>query len=127
MERVTFMQVPLQITFRSMPVSDAVETRIRERADALGKFFPDIVACKVVVESTARSHQKGKLYYLLVDVTVPGKVLVTKRHPAEKHAHEDIYVAVRDAFDETRRQIEDYADKLKGLVKSHRREPEPGA
>ncbi|MGH6989947.1 MAG: HPF/RaiA family ribosome-associated protein [Stellaceae bacterium] len=113
------MQVPLQITFRNMPVSETVESRIRERADALGKFFPNIVACKVVVESTARSHQKGKLYYLLVDVTVPGKVLVTKRHPAEKHAHEDIYVAVRDAFDEMRRQLEDYADKLKGMVKAH--------
>lgn len=121
------MQVPLQITFRNMPVSDAVETKIRERADSLGKFFPDIVACKVVVESTARSHHKGKLYYLLVDVTVPGKVLVTKRHPADNHAHEDIYVAVRVAFDEMRRQLEDYADKLKGLVKSHRREAEPGA
>jgi ribosomal subunit interface protein len=121
------MQVPLQITFRNMPVSDAVETKIRERADALGRFFPNIVACKVVVESTARSHLKGKLYYLLVDVTVPGKQLVINRHPAEKHAHEDIHVAVRDAFDETRRQLEDYADKLKGLVKSHRKdEPEPG-
>lgn len=120
------MQVPLQITFRNMPVSEAVEDKIRERAEALGKFFPDIVACKVVVESTARSHQKGKLYYLLVDITVPGKVIVTSRHPAEKHAHEDIYVAVRNAFDESRRQLEDYADKLKGNVKTHRKS-EPGA
>jgi ribosomal subunit interface protein len=120
------MQVPLQITFRNMPVSPAVETKIRERADALARFFPNIVACKVVVESTARGHHKGKLYYLLIDVTVPGKAIVAKRHPAAKHAHEDIHVAVRNAFDETRRQIEDYADKLKGLVKSHRKAtPEP--
>jgi ribosomal subunit interface protein len=114
------MQVPLQITFRDMTPSEAVETKIRERAEALDKFFPNIVACKVVVESTARAHQKGKLYYLRIDLTVPGKQIVSKRHPAENHAHEDIYVAVRDAFDETRRQLEDYAQRLKGMVKTHR-------
>lgn len=114
------MQVPLQITFRNMPVSDAVETKIRERAEALDKFFPDIVACKVVVESTARGHQKGKLYYLRIDLTVPGREIVAKWHPDAKHAHEDIYVAVRDGFDEIRRQLEDYSRRLKGKVKTLR-------
>jgi ribosomal subunit interface protein len=109
-----------QITFRNMSVSEAVETKIRERAEALDKFFPNIVACKVVVESTARAHQKGKLYYLRVDLTVPGKQIVSKRHPDAHHAHEDIYVAIRDAFDEARRQLEDYSHRLKGMVKRHR-------
>jgi ribosomal subunit interface protein len=109
-----------QITFRNMPVSEAVEAKIRERAVALDKFFPNIVACKVVVESTARAHQKGKLYYLRVDLTVPGKQIVSKRHPDAHHSHEDIYVAVRDAFDEARRQLEDYSHRLKGMVKRHR-------
>lgn len=109
-----------QITFRNMPVSDAVEIKICERAAALDKFFPNIVACHVVVELTARAHLKGKLYYLRVDLTVPGKQIVSKRHPGEKHAHEDIYVAVRDAFDEARRQLEDYSRRLKGMVKKHR-------
>jgi len=109
-----------QITFRNMPVSEAVEARIRERADALDKFFPNIVSCHVVVESTARQHVKGKLYYLRVDLAVPGKIIVSKRHPDEHHAHEDIYVAVRDAFDEARRQLEDYSHRLKGMVKKHR-------
>lgn len=109
-----------QITFRNIPVSDAVEAKIRERAAALDKFFPNIVACHVAVESTARAHLKGKLYYIRVDVTVPGKTIVSKRHPDEHHAHEDIYVAVRDAFDEARRQLEQYSRRLKGMVKKHR-------
>jgi ribosomal subunit interface protein len=120
------MQTPLQITFRDMPVSEAVEAKIRERADTLDKFFPNIVACHVAVESTARAHQKGKLYYLRVELTVPGKQIVSNRHPDQHHAHEDIYVAVRDAFDEARRQLEDYSHRLKGAVKHHRR-PEPEA
>src|SRR5665213_654393 len=114
------MQAPLQVTFRDMAVSSAVEAKMRERAEALDKYFPNIVACKVVVESTGRAHQKGKLYYLRVELTVPGKQIVSKRHPDEHHAHEDIYVAVRDAFDEARRQLEDYVDRLKGAVKNHR-------
>lgn len=109
-----------QITFRNMSVSEAVEIRIRERAEALDKFFPNIIACKVVVESTSRAHQKGKLYYLRVELTVPGKQIVSNRHPDAHHAHEDIYVAVRDAFDEARRQLEDYSHRLKGMVKHHR-------
>jgi ribosomal subunit interface protein len=117
------MQVPLQITFRDIPPSEAVEAKIRERADALEKFFPNIVGCHVVVESTGRAHHKGKLYYLRIDMTVPGKQIVSKRHPDDHHAHEDIYVAVRDAFDEARRQLEDYSHRLKGMVKKHR-EPE---
>jgi ribosome-associated translation inhibitor RaiA len=121
------MQVPLQITFRDIPPSEAVEAKIRERADALEKFFPNIVGCRVVVESTVRTHHKGKLYYLLVELTVPGKQIVSKRHPDDHHAHEDIYVAVRDAFDEARRQLEDYSHRLKGMVKKHRdSEPEIG-
>jgi ribosomal subunit interface protein len=121
------MQVPLQITFRDMSPSEAVEAKIRERAEALDKYFPNIVGCRVVVESTARQHHKGKLYYLRVDLTVPGKEIVSKRHPDDNHAHEDIFVAVRDAFDEARRQLEDYSQRLKGMVKKHRdAEPDIG-
>ena len=112
------MEVPLQITFRNMPVSDAVDAKIRERAAALEKFFPDIVACKVVVESTARGQRKGRVYYLRIALTVPGREIVAKRHAEAKHSHEDIYVAVRDAFDEIRRQLEDYSRRLKGMVKT---------
>ena len=32
------MKIPLQITFRGIPHSDAVEAKIREKADKLEKF-----------------------------------------------------------------------------------------
>jgi len=113
------MQLPLQITFRNMAPSAAVEAHIRERADALERFFKRIIACRVVVEARARRHRKGKLYHLRIDLTVPGREIVVKRDPIEHHAHEDILVAVRDAFDATRRQLEDHARGLRGDVKAH--------
>ena len=50
---------------------------------------------------------------------MPGTELVVNRHPKDKHAHEDVYVAVRDAFDAARRQLEDYVRRLDGRVKTH--------
>jgi ribosomal subunit interface protein len=113
------MQLPLQITFRKMDTSPSVEAHIRERAEALEQYFARITACRVVVEQSTRRQRKGKLYHIRVDLTVPGREIVVKRDPPEDHAHEDILVAVRDAFDAARRQLEDHARKARGDVKSH--------
>jgi len=113
------MQLPIQITFRKMDTSPSVEANIRERAEALEKFFDRITSCRVVVEQSARRLHKGKLYHIRVDLTVPGREIVVKRDPPEHHAHEDILVAVRDVFDAARRQLEDHARKMRGDVKTH--------
>jgi cold shock CspA family protein/ribosome-associated translation inhibitor RaiA len=113
------MQVPLQITFHNMPTSAPVEAHIRERAAALERFFPGIVGCRVAVESSARQHRRGRLYHLRIALTVPGQEIVVKRDPGANHAHEDMLVAVRDAFDAVRRQLEDYSRKLRVETKTH--------
>ncbi len=113
------MQLPIQITFRKMDTSPTVEANIRERAEALEKYFDRIMACRVAVEQSTRRQRKGKLYHIRVDLTVPGREIVVKRDPPEHHAHEDILVAVRDAFDAARRQLEDHARKMRGDIKAH--------
>lgn len=113
------MQLPVQITFRNMAPSPAAEAHIRERADALDRYFGRITACRVVVEASTRRQRKGRLYHLRVDLTVPGGEIVVKRDPSEHHAHEDILVAVRDAFDAARRQLEDHTRVSRGDVKDH--------
>jgi len=50
---------------------------------------------------------------------VPGGELVANREPDEHHAYSDVYVAIRDAFDAMRRQLEDYARRQRGQVKEH--------
>ena len=117
------MQVPLRIMFQDMDVSPAVEARIRERAEALEKVCPNIVSCRVAVESSARRHRQGKMYHLCIILTVPGQEIVVNRDPPEHHAHEDIFVAVRDAFDAVRRQLEDHVRRVRVDTKTH--EPPP--
>ncbi len=113
------MRKPLEITFRHMDPSPALEAVVRERAEKLEKFCDQIIGCRVVVESPHKHHHKGNLHHLRIDVTVPGAEIVVKRSPDDEHAHEDPYVAVRDAFDSVRRRLEDYTRKRRGKVKTH--------
>ncbi|HVM84969.1 MAG TPA: HPF/RaiA family ribosome-associated protein [Candidatus Binatia bacterium] len=103
------MELPLQISFRGMDISPATEALIRERAEKLDRFHDRITGCRVVVEAQHRHQRKGRIYHVRVDVTVPGHEIVVGREADQNHAHEDIKVAVRDAFDAMRRQLEDRA------------------
>jgi ribosomal subunit interface protein len=117
--RLGMMQIPVQLSFRGIAHSDAVEASIRERAGNLEQFYDRITSCRVVVEKPHAHHRKGSLYHVRIDLTVPGREIVVGRDPAAHHAHEDVYVAIRDAFDAARRQLEDHVRKDRGDVKSH--------
>lgn len=113
------MQTPLQVAFHNMDRSDAVETAIREKTDKLERHFDRITTCRVVVEAPHRRRGKGKLYAVRIDLEVPGKTLIVNHTGTKNPAHEDVYVALRDAFDAITRQLEDYTRKLRGDVKTH--------
>ena len=113
------MELPLQITFRHMDSSVAIEAEVRSRAEKLDRVYPRITSCRVVIESPHRHHQQGKLYHVAVDVTVPGGELVASRQPGARHAHEDVYVAIRDGFDAVERQLAQHAHRERRDVKTH--------
>ena len=113
------MQVPLQISFRNMDPSPAVESVIREKASKLDRYFSRIVSCEVTVEAPHKHHHKGKLYKVRIDISMPGKDVHVNQEGPQNQAHEDVYVAIRDAFDAAVRQVEDNARKMRGEVKNH--------
>ncbi len=114
------MDIPLEINFRNMDRSDAVEARVRERAAKLEKFFGRLTGCHVVIEAPRRNQRKGKLFHVRIELGVPGKAeLIANRSPKDNHAHEDIYIAIRDAFDAAQRQLQDHKRKISGAVKTH--------
>lgn len=114
------MQIPLQITIRGIEHSDALETHIRDKAEKLDEFFDRIMSCRVVVEVPHKHHNQGKQFNVRIDVGVPGSEIVVNRDHAE-----DVYVALRDAFDAAKRQLEDYARKIRGDVKTHQKNIRP--
>ena len=117
------MQIPLQITFHNMESSDAIEAKIREKADKLERFADQIMRCRVVVEAPHKHHHKGKLYRVKIDMTLPGDEIVVSHDPGDDQAHEDVYVAIRDTFDAARRQLEDFVRRQRHKVKLHQAIP----
>ena len=114
------MQAPLQIAFHGLNASDELEQHIRNKADKLDEFFSRITSCHVVVETPHKHHHQGRQYGVRLNISVPGHEIVINRDH-----HEDVYVALRDAFDAAKRQLEDYARKMRGDVKKH--QPEQAA
>jgi len=114
----TVMRLPLQITVRNVSLSEVAKDDIREKAAKLDTFCDRIMSCRVVVEAPHRHRHQGLLYNVRIDMTVPGGELVVKREP-----HEDVYVAIRDAFDAARRQLQDYVRRQRGDVKIHEGAP----
>ena len=108
------MQIPLQITTRGIDHSDALDKHIREKASKLDEFFEHITSCRVVVELPHKHHQQGNQFSIRIDIGVPGNEIAISRNHGE-----DIYVALRDAFDAAYRKVENYARKIRGDVKKH--------
>lgn len=75
------------------------------------------MSCRVTLGMIQRHKHQGRLFNVRVDVTLPGHEIVVNRDRSE-----DIYVALRDAFDHTKRKLEDVARRMRGDIKYH--EPE---
>jgi cold shock CspA family protein/ribosome-associated translation inhibitor RaiA len=117
------MTADVQISFRGMESSASVEAQVRRRAKELQQFSDRVSACRVMLEAVNRRHRQGTIYHVRVDLTVPGGEVVVNREPGEDRAHEDLHVAIRDAFDAARRRLQDHMRRLDGQTKLH--EPQP--
>lgn len=117
------MEIPLEIAYRDVEPPRGLEARIREKTNRLERYFDRITGCRVLLEAAHHRHRKGNLYHVRIDITVPGREIVVRRDPPEAHGHEEIGVAVRDAFKAARRQLQDYARERRGQTKVHEEPP----
>jgi ribosomal subunit interface protein len=102
-----------------MEKSSAIEAEIHKKVEKLEKFSRNITACRVSVESSFKHKQKGNLFHVVVNLDVPNAEIVASKDSGDKQAHEDVYVAIRDAFDSVRSQLEAYESRLRSKVKRH--------
>lgn len=133
------MKSQMQITFRNMKSSPEVERWITDEANKLETLYGRLMGCRVAVEVPHRHRQKGSPYHIRIDLTVPGGEIVVKREPTlnararhlqesfnKKHAevhvpHKDLRQTINDAFRAAGRQLQDYARRQRGAVKSSSR------
>ena len=109
------MTYPLTVTFRGMSPSEAVEANVREKAGWLENFSDQILHGRVVVEEPHRHQHQGKIFHVRVELSIRGGTIVVNREAEKWAAHEDVYVAIRDAFDAARRQLEDFDTRRHGV------------
>jgi len=115
------MQVPVIIAFDGVPESDAVQQAARQHAAELEQFTDRITSCRVVIARPQHGSHQGDVYSVRIDLTVPREEIVVNRERRFDRSHEDVYVAMRDAFRAARRQLEDYVRRMRGEVKDHAR------
>ncbi|MCD6039969.1 MAG: hypothetical protein K0S27_1369 [Gammaproteobacteria bacterium] len=106
--------MPVQVTIRDISSSKALEEHIRAKVEKLAHYYRQIQNCHVVVELPQKHKHQGKLFSVHIDLNVPGKELVVDRKQ-----NENVYVAVRNAFNALKRQISAYVHRRRGDVKGH--------
>jgi cold shock CspA family protein len=132
------MLIPAQVTFRGLAHSGPIEADIVERVAWLEKFYDGIVSCRVLIEVPYRHRRDGRHFHVTIELTVPnGEPVIVSHEPslhgslkdvaAAEHtkesetesAHRHARVAVHEAFDLARRQLQDFARRQRGTIKTH--------
>jgi ribosome-associated translation inhibitor RaiA len=116
-----------QIIWQNLSPSEEIEAKIRKHITKLEKFTEQLAVCasnrlsdcRVVIEVPHRHHHQGNIYHVQINLTVPGSELVVNRQPQAQQTHEDLHVAIRDAFDSAERQLKDYLQQRRGEIKTH--------
>jgi ribosome-associated translation inhibitor RaiA len=75
------MILPVHITFRNMPPSEAVAARVQEEAEKLDEFYKRITSCRVIVEVPHRHHTLGDQVHVRIELGVPGEEIVVRHEP----------------------------------------------
>lgn len=111
------MQMPIQITFRDMPHSDALDAYVRRHAAKLETYSTRIIGCRVAVEAPHRHKHAGRPYRIRVDLTVPGGEVVVGNVRGDSVSTTDAYAAIDEAFDRLGRRLEDYVRRHRSSAK----------
>ncbi len=105
-----------QVVFHNIDQTAALTDAVQKRINKLERFCDQIITGRVVLDSPHNNHHKGKVYSVGLEIHTPSKEVRVNQEQHDNHAHEDLYVAIRDAFDVAERQ-------LKSVGKKHRKIP----
>jgi|TARA_R110002072_G_scaffold14810_7_gene60613 ribosome-associated translation inhibitor RaiA len=114
------MQLPLEVNFKNMDRSEAVESKISDEAKKLERFTGRLSSCRVTIEAPHRHSPRGNIYEIHIELRLPpSRTVIVDKAKKSDPRHEDIHIAIRDAFKAATRQLEDLGQKMRGEVKGH--------
>jgi cold shock CspA family protein len=119
------MHIEPHIVITGIEPTDRVRARVEDEIAKLERIHPEITACRVAVSRPQKRHQHGDLYTAHVHLTLSnGREVNANRNPPKDHAHEDVYVTIRDAFKAARRQLQSQTQKMRRDIKKPEGPPE---
>src|SRR5690554_2112057 len=88
------MLIPLQIIYRNVAQSIAVDAAVRRCATRLDRYYEHVGGCRVLVEATApQQHASGFNVEVRLRLPPRDEIVVTAQP-----RHDDLAAAVREAF-----------------------------
>jgi len=98
---------PCRITFDGANAPEATRTEVRAWLDKLGALTAPMTGGHVAIESIDEIR-KERLFRVCVELAMPAGIVTVGIDHSSNAMHEDIYVAIRNAFRGARRQLEVY-------------------
>jgi ribosomal subunit interface protein len=105
-----------QVVYHNIDQTEAISEAVQKRIDKLERYCDHIIKGRVVLDSPHNNHHKGKVYSVTLEIHTPELEVRVNQDQHDNHAHEDLYVAIRDAFNVAERQF-------KSIDKKHRATP----
>ena len=106
------VKVPLQITFRNLPHSEAITTKIEQQFEKLCHYCDRILLCQVIVEVPHQHHHDKNPYHIRINLSLPGEEIVINRDNSGRY-NDNAYIAIRDAFNAAQRKVKRFAELQK--------------
>ncbi|MFW6066836.1 MAG: HPF/RaiA family ribosome-associated protein [Myxococcota bacterium] len=114
------MQVPLEIVYRDFDSSEPLDRLVREQTAKLEELCDHITSGRIALERPHAHPKSGSYWRVRIDLHVPpGHEVVVRHEGGDGDVHEDLYQAVRDAFDKARRRLQKLNQVQRGHVKRH--------
>lgn len=113
------MEIPLELSFHGIEVTPEFEVAARREARKLERYAPKIIGCRVAVGAPNRRHARGNLHEVRIQIRLRGRTIAITRFPPVRLRDESLELALRDAFDRARRQLQDKVRIRRGAVKTH--------
>lgn len=114
------MQVPVHVVLKKVPQPAAVREQAMKAASVLERYHGRVTACRIAVTNPDARHKKGGLFDVHVVLQVPGgREIVINRRAEDQPEREHLNVALRKAFAQARRKLQDTVRTMRGDVKRH--------
>ncbi|GAB5497997.1 MAG: hypothetical protein PsegKO_03080 [Pseudohongiellaceae bacterium] len=107
-----------QVTYHNIDQTEAINDAVNKRIAKLERYCDQIITGRVVLDCPHNNHHKGKVYSVGLEIHTPSKEVRVNQDQHDNHAHEDLYIAIRDAFNAAERQLKDI-DKKHRAVPHH--------